>query len=65
MTILYFCPTVTGSPARIAEQLAHYADQGITEIIYQPAGPDITGELERFITIAQQTNRLFNRKEWS
>ena len=50
-------PTVTGSPARSAEQLAHYTDQGITEIIYQPAGPDITGELERFITIAQQTKQ--------
>jgi 5,10-methylenetetrahydromethanopterin reductase len=49
--------TVTGSPARIAEQLAHYADQGITEIIYQPAGPDIIGQLERFITIAQQTKQ--------
>jgi 5,10-methylenetetrahydromethanopterin reductase len=42
---------------RIAEQLAHYADQGITEIIYQPAGPDITRELERFITVAQQTKQ--------
>jgi 5,10-methylenetetrahydromethanopterin reductase len=49
--------TVTGSPARVAEQLAHYADHGITEIIYQPAGPDITGELERFITVAQQTTQ--------
>ena len=46
--------TVTGSPARITEQLARYADQGITEIIYQPSGPAITDELERFITIAQE-----------
>jgi 5,10-methylenetetrahydromethanopterin reductase len=46
--------TVTGSPAHITEQLARYADQGITEIIYQPIGPDLTGELERFITVAQQ-----------
>jgi 5,10-methylenetetrahydromethanopterin reductase len=45
--------TVTGSPAHITEQLARYADQGITEIIYQPSGPAITDELERFITIAQ------------
>jgi 5,10-methylenetetrahydromethanopterin reductase len=45
--------TVTGSPAHIAEQLARYADQGITEIIYQPAGPDIAGELERFLDAAQ------------
>jgi 5,10-methylenetetrahydromethanopterin reductase len=46
--------TVTGSPAHITEQLARYADQGITEIIYQPSGPDITDELERFITIAHE-----------
>jgi 5,10-methylenetetrahydromethanopterin reductase len=45
--------TVTGSPAHITEQLARYADQGITEIIYQPSGPAITDELERFVTIAQ------------
>jgi 5,10-methylenetetrahydromethanopterin reductase len=46
--------TVTGSPAHITEQLARYAAQGITEIIYQPSGPDLTGELKRFITVAQQ-----------
>jgi 5,10-methylenetetrahydromethanopterin reductase len=46
--------TVTGSPAHIAGQLAGYADQGVTEIIYQPAGPDIAGELERFLGAAQQ-----------
>jgi 5,10-methylenetetrahydromethanopterin reductase len=54
--------TVTGSPARIAKQLAHYADQGITEIVYQPAGPDITGELERFITVAQQTKQTVHQQ---
>jgi 5,10-methylenetetrahydromethanopterin reductase len=46
--------TVTGSPAHIAEQLARYADQGVTEIIYQPVGPDLIGELERLITVAQK-----------
>jgi 5,10-methylenetetrahydromethanopterin reductase len=50
--------TVTGSPAHIAEQLARYADEGITEIMYQPSGPDLIGELERFITIAHQTPAL-------
>ena len=29
------------------------ADQGITEIIYQPTGPDITSELEAFHTAAR------------
>jgi hypothetical protein len=31
-----------------------YADECITEIMYQQSGPDITGELERFITAARQ-----------
>jgi 5,10-methylenetetrahydromethanopterin reductase len=48
--------TVTGSPAHITEQLTHYAKAGVTEIIYQPTGPDLTGELERFITVAQPTS---------
>jgi 5,10-methylenetetrahydromethanopterin reductase len=46
--------TMTGSPAHIAEQLARYADQGVTEVVYQPAGPDIAGELERFFEAAQR-----------
>jgi 5,10-methylenetetrahydromethanopterin reductase len=48
--------TVTGSPAHITAQLTRYAEAGITEIIYQPSGPDLVGELERFITIAQHTS---------
>jgi 5,10-methylenetetrahydromethanopterin reductase len=45
--------TVTGSPAQISEQLARYAEAGITEIIYQPVGPDLVGELERFMAVAR------------
>lgn len=45
--------TVTGTAADIAEQLSRYAAEGITEIIYQPTGPDIPGELETFITAAR------------
>ncbi|MFC8824157.1 LLM class flavin-dependent oxidoreductase [Streptomyces sp. NPDC057137] len=44
--------TVTGTPDRIRDQLTAYARDGITEIVYQPTGPDIRGELERFIAIA-------------
>jgi hypothetical protein len=36
----------------LTERLGQYAEQGITEIIYQPTGPDIARELERFITAA-------------
>jgi hypothetical protein len=36
-----------------APSLLVHARDGITEIVYQPTGPDIPGELERFITIAR------------
>lgn len=45
--------TVTGPPDRIRDQLSACARDGIIEIIYQPTGPDILGELEHFITIAR------------
>jgi 5,10-methylenetetrahydromethanopterin reductase len=45
--------TVTGSPAQISQQLARFAEAGITEIIYQPVGPDLVGELERFMAVAR------------
>ena len=45
--------TVTGSPAQIGEQLARYAEAGVTEIVYQPAAPDLVGELERFMAVAR------------
>jgi 5,10-methylenetetrahydromethanopterin reductase len=45
--------TLTGSAAHVTERLAAIAEQGITEIVYQPTGPDITRELEAFITAAR------------
>jgi 5,10-methylenetetrahydromethanopterin reductase len=48
--------TVTGSPKRIRDQLSAYARDGITEIVYQPTGLDISGELERFIAIARDVS---------
>jgi 5,10-methylenetetrahydromethanopterin reductase len=45
--------TVTGSATQLADRLAGYAEQGITEILYQPTGPDIAHELEAFITVAR------------
>jgi hypothetical protein len=45
--------TVTGSAAQLTERLAEYAEQGITEILYQPAGSDIAGELETFLAAAR------------
>jgi 5,10-methylenetetrahydromethanopterin reductase len=45
--------TVTGSAAQLTERLGEYAEQGITEILYQPTGPDIAKELEAFIAAAR------------
>ena len=40
--------TLTGTADEIGRRVSELADEGITEIIYQPTGPDITGELEAF-----------------
>jgi 5,10-methylenetetrahydromethanopterin reductase len=45
--------TLTGTAHDIARRIRDYAAQGITEIIYQPTGPDIPGELEAFYTAAR------------
>jgi 5,10-methylenetetrahydromethanopterin reductase len=45
--------TLTGSAAELTERLAAFAEQGITEIMYQPTGPHIARELEAFITAAR------------
>ena len=39
----------TGSAATLRAKAAELADRGVTEIVYQPAGPDIRRELETFI----------------
>ena len=33
------------TPAQLRERLDRFADQGVTEVVYQPAGPDIEREL--------------------
>lgn len=40
--------TLTGTPDALRERLAALAANGVTEVVYQPAGNDIPGELERF-----------------
>ncbi|WP_153505416.1 LLM class flavin-dependent oxidoreductase [Cumulibacter manganitolerans] len=42
--------TLTGSRAEIRDRVAAYAEQGVTEIAYQPAGSDIPRELEAFMS---------------
>jgi 5,10-methylenetetrahydromethanopterin reductase len=45
--------TLTGRADDIGRRVSEIAAQGITEIIYQPTGPDIAGELEAFHTAAR------------
>jgi 5,10-methylenetetrahydromethanopterin reductase len=47
--------TYTGSPAQIGEKLAAAATSGVTEIAFQPAGPDIPRELRAFASAAGLT----------
>ena len=39
---------LTGSAEQILEKIAGFAASGVTEIVYQPAGPDIERELQAF-----------------
>jgi len=47
--------TLTGTADEIGRRVSELAAEGITEIIYQPTGPDITGELEAFHTATRIT----------
>ncbi len=40
--------TLTGTADELRARVAQLADSGVTEIVYQPGGDDIPGELERF-----------------
>jgi 5,10-methylenetetrahydromethanopterin reductase len=42
--------TLTGTATELRERVEQMTARGITEIAYQPAGGDIPGELERFLT---------------
>ena len=44
--------TVSGTRDEVRQRLATLAEQGVTEVVYQPAGPDIRRELERFMEAA-------------
>jgi 5,10-methylenetetrahydromethanopterin reductase len=43
---------LVGDAAQMRHQLAAWEASGITEVAFQPAGPDIAGELERFAAAA-------------
>ena len=46
---LSFSGTADGIRARVGD----LAERGVTEVVYQPAGPDIRRELEAFIEAAR------------
>ena len=45
--------TLTGTAEEVGRRVGELAAEGITEIIYQPTGPDISGELEAFLAAAR------------
>jgi 5,10-methylenetetrahydromethanopterin reductase len=44
--------TISGTPDRVRRRLDELASHGVTEIVFQPCGPDTRGELERFLEAA-------------
>jgi 5,10-methylenetetrahydromethanopterin reductase len=44
--------TMSGTREQIRQRLAEAAAQGVTEIVFQPCGPDTRAELERFLDAA-------------
>ena len=45
--------TFTGEAAALRERIEELAARGVTEIAYQPAGPDIPRELTAFARMAE------------
>ena len=41
--------TLTGTPEELQARVEALAAAGVTEVVYQPTGDDIPGELERFL----------------
>jgi 5,10-methylenetetrahydromethanopterin reductase len=44
--------TLSGTAKEVRDKLGELADAGVTEIVYQPCGPDVRRELERFLDAA-------------
>jgi 5,10-methylenetetrahydromethanopterin reductase len=55
--------TVSGTAAQVRARLSAFAEQGVTELVYQPCGPDIRLELERFLDAARQAVAETGRPE--
>lgn len=46
--------TISGTADDVGRRLDELAEQGVTELVYQPTGPDIAGELERMLAVARR-----------
>jgi 5,10-methylenetetrahydromethanopterin reductase len=44
--------TISGTRDRVRRRLDELASHGVTELVFQPCGPDTRGELERFLEAA-------------
>ncbi|WIX83579.1 LLM class flavin-dependent oxidoreductase [Amycolatopsis carbonis] len=44
--------TLSGTRAEVRRKIDDYASRGVTEIVFQPCGPDVERELERFLDAA-------------
>jgi 5,10-methylenetetrahydromethanopterin reductase len=45
--------TVSGTAGELRERLAGLSEQGVTELVFQPCGPDVRRELEAFMATAK------------
>jgi 5,10-methylenetetrahydromethanopterin reductase len=45
--------TISGTAEQVAGRLGELAEGGVTEVVYQPAGPDVRRELEAFMAAAK------------
>jgi hypothetical protein len=44
--------TMSGTREQLRQRLDEVAARGVTEIVFQPCGPDVRAELERFLDVA-------------
>jgi 5,10-methylenetetrahydromethanopterin reductase len=45
--------TMSGTAEQVRERLAGLAHAGVTEVVFQPCGPDVRRELEVFMDTAR------------
>jgi 5,10-methylenetetrahydromethanopterin reductase len=46
--------TITGTPDEVKSRIDDLGARGVTEVVFQPCGPDITRELEAMLAAANR-----------